>query len=486
MTMPEHYDLEPDAATQVAWLEAAGKVALAHLASLENGPMVPGARSLDRAMGRPAIAEAPLAGGMAAALEIVARGAEAALATTAPGYLAYIPGGGLFATAIADLVADVFNRYTGIFEAAPALVGLENDVLSWLAAEFGYPPHAGGLFTSGGSLATFAALVAAREERVGSTGDLRLAVGYTSTQAHASIAAAFQLAGLAPRNLRAVPVDPSFRLRADRLREKVREDRARGLNPFIVIASAGTTNTGAIDPLTELAAVCEEERLWLHVDGAYGGAFVLCEEGRRRLAGIERANSIAFDPHKGLFLPYGTGCLLLRDGARRLGVPAGDDSYLRDVRSGLREPGSASPADYGLELSRPYRGLRLWLPLMLHGAGPFREALAEKLALADALHRGLEELASQGLPIEILAAPQLTVVPFRLGRRPGEAIEGWNARNAAFLGAINQRRRCFLSSTLLPVDDGDAFTLRPCVLSFRTHARHIDHCLEDVRLAATA
>jgi aromatic-L-amino-acid decarboxylase len=260
------------------------------------------------------------------------------------------------------------------------------------------------------------------------------------------------------------------------------EDRARGFTPFLVIATAGSTNTGAIDPLPEIAALCEEEALWLHIDGAYGGAFVLCEEGRRRLGGMERADSICFDPHKGLFLPYGTGCLLLRDGVPT--AAAGDHGYLRDVRSQAGEHAPASPADFGLELSRPYRGLRVWLPLMLHGAAAFRDMLAEKLALTEAFHSGLQKLAREGAPIEIVAAPQLTVIPFRLSRRSAEPLDRWNGRNAAFLAAINARGRCYLSSTLLPVTDGEAVTSRVCILSHRTHMAQIEHCLEDVRLAA--
>jgi aromatic-L-amino-acid decarboxylase len=330
----------------------------------------------------------------------------------------------------------------------------------------------------------FTAVVAAREARLEADADLRLAVGYASVQAHASVAAAFRLAGLPLRNLRAVPVDDAFRLRPDRLLAMVGEDRARGFTPFIVVATAGSVNTGAIDPLPPIAALCADEKLWLHIDGAYGGAFVLCQEGRRRLRGMELADSIVFDPHKGLFLPYGTGCLLLRDGAPP--ARAGDHGYLRDVRSQGDEHAPASPADFGLELSRPFRGLRVWLPLMLHGAAAFREALAEKLELAATFHRGLEDLARQGLPVEIVAAPQLSVVAFRLSRLAAEPLDRWNRRNAVFLAAINAAGHCYLSSTLLPAVDGDAVTLRVCILSHRTHIEQIQHCLRDVRLAVEA
>jgi aromatic-L-amino-acid decarboxylase len=258
------------------------------------------------------------------------------------------------------------------------------------------------------------------------------------------------------------------------------------LRPFLVVAAAGTTNTGAIDPLPALADLCATERLWLHVDGAYGGAFVLCDEGRARLAGIDRADSITFDPHKGLFLPYGTGCVLVREGERLRAAHSGAADYLQDFEAMGGGDELPSPAEYGPELSRGYRGLRLWLPLMLHGAQAFRDALDEKLQLARRVHAGLAALIADGASVEIVAAPQLTVTAFRLRRAPKEPLGAWNARNAALLTTINGYQRVYLSSTTLPVDDGAAFTLRFCVLGFRTHARHVERGLEDIARAIRA
>ncbi len=234
-----------------------------------------------------------------------------------------------------------------------------------------------------------------------------------------------------------------------------------------------------------MADLCAAERVWFHVDGAYGGAFALCDAGRSRLAGIERADSITFDPHKGMFLPYGTGCLLVKDGQTLHLAHHLDAEYLQDLGS---HAGTVpwSSAELGPELSRDFRGLRLWLPLMLHGAGAFRDALTEKLALADRFTEGLEGLIAAGAPIEIVARPQLSLVAFRLASKPGEIAADWNRRNVAFLAAIHAKNRVHLSSTLLPTARGDAFTLRVCVLSFRTHARHIDACLEDVATATTS
>ena len=481
--------LDPDRRTQEAWLEAARRFVLDHLAALDGAPAVGAVGAEGNRIAAEVsvpIPEAPLPGGIDAILQIVSRAAQASLNTPAPGYLAYIPGGGLYAAALADLISGCLDRYTGLAAAAPALVRLEADVLGWLAAAFGYGAQARGIFTSGGSLANFSAIVTARHAHFGDTGDMRQAVVYTSTQAHHSVAKSVRLAGIPAANVRPIPVDAEFRMDVGALAAALHADRQAGRQPFLVVAAAGTTNTGAIDPLPALAELCAAERLWLHIDAAYGGAFVLCDEGRRLLAGIERSDSITFDPHKGLFLPYGTGCLLVRDGEKLRAAHAAAANYLQDFAAMDRNGEPPSPAEYGPELSREYRGLRLWLPLMLHGAQAFREALREKLALARRFHSGIETLASAGAPLEMVAAPQLTITAFRLQRRPGETLSQWNARNAALLTAINGYRRVYLSSTALPVADGDAFTLRVCVLSFRTHARHVDACLGDVARALNA
>jgi aromatic-L-amino-acid/L-tryptophan decarboxylase len=386
------------------------------------------------------------------------------------------------------LVADCLNRYTGMPAPAPALFRLEEDVLAWLCRAFGYGPAARAVLTPGSSLATLSAIVTARHAAFGDDGDFSRAVIYASAQAHHSVAKAARLAGIPPRLVRSLAVDEEFRIVPGTLAATVAADRARGLRPFLVVATAGTTNTGAIDPLPAIADLAAREKLWLHVDAAYGGAFVLTEGGRAKLGGIERADTIAFDPHKGLFLPYGTGCLLARDGATLRAAHHLAAEYLQDLgdapdaTAGAAVNGSVSwsPADLGPELSRDFRGLRLWLPLMLHGARAFREALDEKLRLAAEFCAGVDRLIAAGLPLEIVARPQLSITAFRLLRRPGEAMSAWNQRNRRLLGAINGRQRVHLSSTLLPTADGPAFTLRACVLSFRTHAPHVAAALADI------
>jgi len=470
--------LEPDRETIESWLRTFADAALAQLDALPvasaAGCVGPEGAAIAKSVSRP-IPEEPYGGGARELAALVTRAAEAALNTIGPGYLAYIPGGGLPTSAIASLVADLLNRYTGLVPAAPGLTRLESDVLRWLANEFGYGPAAAGLLTSGGSLSQLAAMVTARHVHFGDVAVPADARAYTSSQAHRSVAKALRLAGHGSDALRAIAVDARWRMDPHVLADAVRHDRANGLRPFLVVAAAGTTNTGAIDPLPAIADVCREHGLWLHVDGAYGGAFVLCREGREALRGIERADSITFDPHKGFFLPYGTGALLVREGAALRRAHRDEADYLQDLELESHSGGDMSPAEYGPELSRPFRGLGLWLPLMLHGARAFREALAEKLALARSLHAGLARIPG----IEIVDAPQLSIVPFRARRAPGEPLAAWNARNEAWMDAINGCGHVLLSSTLLPSPEGQLFTLRGCILSFRTHADRIEALLAD-------
>ena len=390
--------------------------------------------------------------------------------TAGPGYLAYIPGGGILHSAVANLIADAVNRYVGVFAAAPGLAQIEANVVRWFCNIVGYPATAGGILTSGGSLANFSALVTARRELL--PDDFLSGVLYASDQVHHSIAKAAILAGFPEENVRLVPSDADFRIRTDLLAEAVAADRLGGRRPFLVVGSAGTTNTGAVDDLDGLADFCAAEDLWLHVDAAYGGFFLLTAEGRRRLAGISRADSVVLDPHKGLFLPYGTGSLLVRDRDTLRRAHALSADYMPPMQD------DPDLVDFNLispELSRDWRGLRVWLPIAMHGIGPFRRNLEEKLELTQ---WATGELAT--IPgIEIVAEPQLSIVAFRLAR-PDLDAEAENALNRAFLAAINDRRRVYLTGTML----GGKFALRICVLSFRTHFDRMREGLDDVRSAA--
>ena len=433
---------------------AVADVVLDHVSSLDTQPAHDlGGAELLRASFREAVPETgrPLD-------EILSR-LEAAIAksynTAGPGYLAYVPGGGLYASALADLIATATNRYVGVSGAAPVLAQIEETAVAWLGALMGLPAGSRGVLTSGGSLSNFNALVTAREERLGE--DFRDGVLYLSEETHHCVLKAARLAGFPRASLRTLPTDGRFRLVPGALDEAVREDRARGLRPFLVVVNVGTTNTGAVDPLPETLAVAREHGLWVHADAAYGGFFRLAPQGPVLLRGIEQCDSITLDPHKGLFLPYGTGALLVRDGTALARAFRGTASYVQDVA----DEGSLGFADLSPELSRDFRGLRLWLPLVLHGVAAFREQLAEKLALA----RWAYETLGQDPRFEMLDEPQLSVVAFRLRAPEAEA----ERLGPEVLRRVNARRRVFLSSTRIR----GRYALRICVLSFRTHEARV-------------
>ena len=386
-----------------------------------------------------------------------------------PGYLAYIPGGGLVASAVADLIAGATNRFTGVWQAAPALVQLETNVVRWFTSLAELPPESGGILTSGGSLATFSAIVAARRDRLPDA--FLSGVLYASDQAHHAVKKAAILAGFPPENVREIPTDERFRIRTDLLETQVVADRAAGRTPFLVCGNAGTTNTGAVDDLLLLAELARREGLWFHVDAAYGGFFLLTQQGKALLKGIERADSIVLDPHKGLFLPYGTGALLVRDLGTLRRAHSVRASYLPPIQEDAE---FIDFCEVSPELSRAYRGLRVWLPLKLHGLARFRESLQEKLDLARHAAAKLREMPD----VEIVAEPQLSVAAFRLVR-PGLDSPALDRLNRSLLERINGKKRVHLSGTVLR----GTFVLRICVLSFRTHLERIEMALEDIRAA---
>jgi len=392
--------------------------------------------------------------------------------TAGPGYLAYIPGGGIPSSSVASLISESVNRYMGVWTAAPALAQIEAQVVKWFAGIVGYPEGAGGVLTTGGSLANFSAVVAARQRYLGA--EPAGGVLYVSNQAHHSLMKAASLAGIPSSHVRAIAVDDQFRIRLDALAEAIERDREAGLRPFFVCGSAGTTNTGAIDDLQALADLAGEREMWFHVDAAYGGFFALTERGRESMRGMGRADSITLDPHKGLFLPYGTGCILARDAADLRAAHCVEAEYLPAMRE---EPEFVDFCDISPELSRGFRGLRVWLPLRLHGIAPFRTNLDEKLDLA---RWATEELRS--VPgLEIVAEPQLSLLAFRLVP-PDVDDEETDRLNRALLERVNARRRVYLTATRL---DG-RFVLRICVLSFRTHLDRVRECVEALREDAAA
>lgn len=453
--------LEPDDETLADWTARAAAFVRAQLAALAHLPAadVDDVTALVESF-REGLPEQGV--GLEELLTRLDPAVRKSFTTPGPGYLAFIPGGGLPSSALGTYIAASVNRYVGVAQAAPALAQIEATTVRWLAESMGYPLDATGVLTTGGSLSTLTAIVAARGARLGE--DFGRGVIYASDQTHASLPKALRVAGFRRDQLRTLPVDSRFRLVPASLEAAIDADQRRGLSPFLLNVNAGTTNTGAVDPIPALTRIARDAGLWVHADAAYGGFFRWVDEAL--VPGLEQVDSITLDPHKGLFLPYGTGCVLVRDGGALRRAFESDADYLRDVASA----GEATDfTDLSPELSRAFRGLALWLPLMLHGRAAFRDALAEKLELA----RHFAARLRQDERFELLDEPQLSVVAFRLRGQDDHA-------NAELLRRVNARGRVFLSSTRVQ----GRHAIRVCVLCFRTHRDRLDDALEALRQEA--
>jgi aromatic-L-amino-acid/L-tryptophan decarboxylase len=382
------------------------------------------------------------------------------------GHLGYIPGGGLYLSALGDMIADITNRYAGVFFGNPGAVRMENMLVRWMADMIGYPEGASGTLLSGGSIANLACIVTARDAMGITSAEVHRSVIYLTAQVHHCVTKAFRIAGLGEAQLRYVPLDANYRMDVGALRALVQADMGAGLRPFLVVASTGTTDTGAVDPADEIADVTAQYKMWLHIDAAYGGFFILCEEGRRMIQGLERSDSIVMDPHKGLFLPYGTGVALVKDGKRLAASHYYTANYLQDALSYTDE---SSPADLSPELTRHFRGLRMWLPLKVHGLAPFRACIAEKLWLARYFWDALTSIPH----MERGPYPDLSVVLYRYVPEEGDA----NEFNEMLVKRLHEDGRVFLTSTKID----EIFYLRLACLSFRSHLHTIEVALTMLR-----
>lgn len=471
-TQPGRFPLEPDAETMRAMLAMVTERIVRYVEALPHLPAseIRGGPELARALREP-LPVGPSS--LESLLDTIFDKASAVGAMTAgPGDLAYVPGGGLFSAALADLIADVMNRYIPSWQSAPGLVQLETNALRWICELLGFPPSAGGVFTSGGSLANLGAIVAAREAHLGARATKGII--YLSEQTHHSVSKTARVAGFSQSQLRRIACDERWRIRVEELSAAIQRDRARGLRPFLIVGNVGTTNTGAIDDVTALADLAERERLWLHLDAAYGGFFALTERGRAAMRGIERADSVTVDPHKGLFLPFGTGCLIVRDLRALQRAHSSGAAYLPARQT---EPDFIDYAELSPELSRGFRGLRVWLSLRLVGVPAFVQALDEKLDLARLAAAVLREIPE----VQLIAPPELSMLAFRHAP-PALSGEALDRHNRELLAEINARQRIVLSGTVV---DG-RFLIRFCVLNFRTHRDRIEAGLADIRSAIDA
>jgi aromatic-L-amino-acid/L-tryptophan decarboxylase len=377
-------------------------------------------------------------------------------------HMGYIPGGGLWTSALADMLAATANRYAGVGYSSPGAVEIENQMIRWLAAITGYGPGAHGNLTSGGSIANLIAIKAARDSHQINSSNVKSAVVYFTTQVHHCIHKALHMTGLHEAVMRPIALNEHYQMNTRALQKQIEADIESGLRPFLVVATAGTTDTGAVDPLLEIGLLCKKYKIWFHVDAAYGGFFILVDEIKEKFKGIELSDSLVMDPHKTLFIPYGSGVVLVRDREVLLSSNSQKASYMKDAYG--RD--DIDPADTGPELSRHFRGLRMWLPLHLHGLSPFKASLEEKLLLCRYFHERVVAMGFETGPF-----PELSVAIFRIAGDPD------NRLNEAFITAIHDDGRVFFSSTVL----NDKLWVRCAVVSFRTHLREIELALTMVK-----
>lgn len=453
--------LEPTAETRLDWSNAVGQYLNTFIGELPNGKTFLPDTDKGKVLRNMPFQESPRPfEEVLHAIDIGVTGNG--INPSSGGHLGYIPGGGVFPGALGDFIAAGTNRYAGIFFSNPGAVRMENDLVRWMCRLVGFPETALGNLTSGGSIANLIAITTARAHRNLRAAGYEKAVIYLSGQTHHCVQKALRVAGMGESVVRYIPVDAHFAMDPAALRDAIREDREAGFEPFMIVGSAGTTNTGTIDPLDMLADIAQEENIWFHVDAAYGGFFLLVDALTARFKGIERSDSVAIDPHKGLFLPYGLGAVLIRNVEAQLNAHHYTASYLQDTLAFEEE---LSPADLSPELTRHFRGLRMWLPLQTLGLAPFRAALEEKVLLAQYAFHRLNELGFETGPF-----PDLSVFIFRYIPANGDA----DAFNHALIHYVQEDGRVFLSSTTI---DGK-FWIRMAVLSFRTHLEEIDLCLE--------
>jgi len=389
--------------------------------------------------------------------------AEKGINAASGGHLGYVPGGGIYTSSLADYIAAVTNEYAGLYYASPGAVIIENEILNWLKSIFGFPSSAVGSLTSGGSVANLIGLTAARNHHRIKSDRIPRSVVYLSPQTHHCIGKALKIIGLEDIIIRYSELDNRWRIDAGKLNEQIMKDKADGLNPFLIIATAGTTDAGAVDPLFEIGKIADENNLWYHIDAAYGGFFILTEERKELFRGIELADSLVVDPHKGLFIPYGTGAVLVKNRESVTHSFRYTANYMQDSASAITD--LCEPADVSPELTRHFRGLRVWLPLRLHGLQPFIACLSEKLLLTEYFRKRLSEIGFCTGP-----EPDLSISYFWY---PSLSVDE-DIYNRKLLELIHKDGNIFFSSTII----NGKFVIRMAILSFRTRLRTIDKAIE--------
>lgn len=392
-----------------------------------------------------------------------------------PQTYSFVPGPGNFIGAFADTLASGFNVFAGSWMVSPAASQVEIMLINWLLELFGLPvKQGGGLFTSGGSMANLTAIVTARRTKCGE--DFSNATVYLSDQAHSSNFKALNVLGFKKEQIRIIPTDPEFRIPVNKLKNTIYTDKSDGKAPLCVIASAGTTNTGAVDPLPLLADICQSENIWFHIDGAYGGAAVLSDKKRHILAGIERADSLTVDPHKWFFQPYEIGCLLIKNHNLLAETFTGRPEYLRDFEGDTSE---INFYEHGIQLTRSFRALKLYMSLKTFGLDAFKSAVQYNIELAEEV----EKILRNSDRWEVVSAATLAILNFRFNplykNYPESTLDNINQHIS---GTVIESGEAFLATTVLQ----NHVVLRMCLINPRTTIQHVKQTLFECECAAQA
>ncbi|WP_109435547.1 aspartate aminotransferase family protein [Aquimarina sp. AU119] len=384
-----------------------------------------------------------------------------------PKSYSFVPGPSNYISAMADTIATGFNIFSGGWAASPAAAELEIITMNWLLDVFGFPTKkGGGIFTSGGSMANLTALATARRIRCGD--DFSKAIIYLSDQAHSSNIKAIKVLGFKKEQIRIIPTDMEFKISINKLKNAIARDRLERLQPFCIIASAGTTNTGTVDPLNDIATICEREHLWLHIDGAYGGAAILANTGKTLLNGIERADSLTVDPHKWFYQPYEIGCLLVKDHNWLSSTFSEKPEYLRDIEGNESE---INFYDHGIQLTRRFRALKFYMSLKTFGLNSFRKAIQYNIDLAEQT----EDILRRSSHWEITSPATLAIINFRynpIGQHLSE--KELDQINQNISNKIVTSREALLVTTILQ----GQIVLRMCLINPRTTIEDIKDTLE--------
>ena len=400
-----------------------------------------------------------------------------------PGFVAYISGAGTVPGAAADLIASGLNQNTGGWRLSPAASEIENHLMRWFADRLGMPEEASGYITTGGAMANLIALTAARSRHAGwDVRETGLRAGpqltvYVSSEVHDTVDRAVQMLGIGTAGTRHIPTDDQLRMDVTALRTAIDADLEAGHRPMAVVGSAGTTGTGAIDPLDAIADVCAEYNLWFHVDGAYGGAAALTDSMRHLFTGIERADSVGFDPHKWLYTPLAGACILVRDPATLKEAFAVHATYIvdDDEHTGWgTDVYTISP-----HFSRSFAALKIWVSLLAHGWNAYERRIAHDVSLARYLH----QVAASHPELEPMAEPELSITCFRYvppdlaGRADADSY--LDELNERLMFDLQLGGRVFPSNAII----GGRFALRSCIVNFRTEANNMDDLItESVRI----